>query len=58
MFGTVGHNSIFPTPHKDQIIKEMEIAPGNSEASSHYLQLPMETGRVPQSIVVNDAILL
>jgi len=47
-----------PTPHGDQIYKETEIAPRDSEPSSNCLRLPMETGRVPQPSMVNDAILL
>jgi len=47
-----------PTPHGDQINKETEIAVRDSEPSANYLQLSTETGRLPQSIVVSDAILL
>jgi len=47
-----------PTPHGDQIYKERETAPRDSEPSSNYLPLPMETGRVPHPSMVNDAILL
>jgi hypothetical protein len=57
-FGRVSHHSIPPTPHGDQIRKEEEIAPSDSEPSSKYLRLPMETGRVPQPIVFSKAILL
>jgi hypothetical protein len=47
-----------PTPHVDQICKETEIAPRDSETSSNNLRLPKESGRVPQPSIVNDAILL
>jgi len=47
-----------PTPHGDQIYKERKIAPSVSEPSCNYLRLPMESGRVPEPSMVNDAILL
>ena len=48
----------FPTPHGDQIYKETEFAPRDSEPYSNHLRLPMETGRVPQPSMVNYTILL
>ena len=50
--------AFLPTPHGCQIYKETEIAVRDSEPSSDYLRLPMETGRVPQPSMVNDAISL
>ena len=47
-----------PTPNGDQINKETEIAVRDSEPSANYLQFPTENGRLPQSIVVSDAIFL
>jgi hypothetical protein len=54
----VCHYSISPTLHVDQIIKEKEIAPRDSDPSFNYIWLPMDTGRVSQLIVVSDVILL
>ena len=50
--------AFLPTPHGGQIYKETEIAVRDSEPSSDYLRLPMETDRVPQPSMVNDAISL
>jgi hypothetical protein len=47
-----------PTPHVDQINKEEVISLRDSEPSAEYLQLPTETSRIPQPVVVSDAILL
>ena len=47
-----------PSPHGDQIYKETEFSPRDSEPYSNHLRLPMETGRVPQPSMVNYTILL
>jgi len=47
-----------PTPIGGQLHKETEIAARDSEHSSNYLRLPMESDRVPQPSMVNDAISL
>jgi len=47
-----------PTPYGDQMYKETEIAPRDSEPTCNYLRLPMETDRFPQPGTVNDEILL
>jgi len=46
------------TPHGDKKNKENKIAPRDVEPSANHLRMPTKTGRLPQPIVVSDAILL